>query len=139
MSSRRPTVLLVEDNFTLQNALAGCLARWGFRVVSFDCGREAFTWLNEHIPDLAILDMMLPKVSGFTLARTIKDRTAERAPVIMISANTSLAHRHYAFASGADRFLTKPFTLADLEETIRQLHETDARGTSAHRSLLASA
>lgn len=139
MSSRRPTVLLVEDNLTLQNALAGCLARWEFRVVTFDCGREALAWLDQHKPDLAILDMMLPKVSGFTLARSIKDRTAERTPVIMISANTSLAHRHYAFASGADRFLTKPFTLADLEDTIRQLHVMDAPRTSTHRPFLASA
>jgi DNA-binding response OmpR family regulator len=103
------TVLLAEDDALLRETLAEILTRRNYAVVSVRSGTEAIAAAAEHLPDLAILDMMLPGESGFHVAGVIKDLSAGRVPVIMISGNTSAAHRDYALAAGVDTFLAKPF------------------------------
>lgn len=113
------TILLVEDDPDMRDAFEFTLRRLGHNVVSFECGDEAFAWLQQDLPEVAVLDMMLPRTSGFMLAQTIKERSGGSVPVIMMSGNTSPAHRDYAFASGADKFLAKPFSTTALLESIR--------------------
>jgi len=117
----RPTILLVEDEPSLLEALEYTLRRHGYDVIAVGDGHEACGWLAKELPDLAIVDMMIPGASGFTVTGLIKDRSDERVPVIMMSGNTAAAHRDYAFASGADVFLAKPFMPAALMDSIRSL------------------
>ena len=103
------TVLLAEDEADLRDVLATALRQHGYQVIALDAGDTAIGWAADHLPDLAVVDMMLPGQSGFRVAEVIKELSAGRVPVIMISGNTSAAHRDYAFASGVDAFLPKPF------------------------------
>ena len=103
------TVLLAEDEADLRELLATALRQHGYQVVAVDAGDAAIGWAADRLPDLAVVDMMLPGQSGFRVAEVIKELSAGRVPVIMISGNTSAAHRDYAFAAGVDTFLPKPF------------------------------
>jgi DNA-binding response OmpR family regulator len=115
------TVLLAEDEALLRETLAALLAQHGYEVVAVGSGTEAVAAAADRMPDLAILDMMLPGESGFHVTRVVKDLSAGRVPVIMMSGNTSAAHRDYALASGVDSFLAKPFDPARLLELIDSL------------------
>jgi len=115
------TVLLAEDEADLRDLLATALRQHGYHVVAVDAGDTAIGWAADHLPDLAVLDMMLPGHSGFRVAEVIKELSAGRVPVIMISGNTSAAHRDYAFASGVDTFLPKPFDPERLAEVADSL------------------
>src|SRR5262245_31025438 len=94
------TVLLAEDKTSLRDTLATALSRHGFEVVAVGFGTDAITAASGRLPDLAVLDMLLPGESGFQVARFVKDLSADRVPVIMISGHVSAAHRDYALASG---------------------------------------
>lgn len=120
MDSAR-TVLLAEDEATLRDTLAVALADRGYEVVAVGCGAEAAAAAADRLPDLVVVDMLLPGESGFQVAQVVKDLSAGRVPVIMISGNTSPAHRDYALASGVDAFLPKPFdpdALLDLADAL---------------------
>jgi DNA-binding response OmpR family regulator len=103
------TVLLAEDEAELRDLLAATLRQHGYHVVAVDGGDAAIGRASEQTPDLVVVDMMLPGESGFRVAAVVKELSAGRVPVIMISGNTSAAHRDYAFAAGVDTFLPKPF------------------------------
>jgi DNA-binding response OmpR family regulator len=120
MASQK-TVLLVEDDLQFREALALVLHRRGYRVLSAPNGQEAFTLVAEQFPDIAILDMMLPGPSGFQITQRLKDQSEGRIIVIMISGNSSAAHRDYAIVTGVDRFLAKPFSPAKVLEIVEEL------------------
>jgi DNA-binding response OmpR family regulator len=103
------TVLLAEDEAILRDTLAVALAHHGYEVVAIGTGTEAIAAAADRLPDLAIIDMLLPGESGFQVTGVVKDLSAGRVPVIMMSGNTSAAHRDYALAAGVDAFLPKPF------------------------------
>lgn len=115
------TVLLVDDELGLLEAMAFALRRHGFQVVTGDDGAAAAEIVRTRLPDLAIVDMMLPGTSGFQVAQLVKARSDGRVPVLMISGNHSPAHRDYAAAVGIDAFLPKPFALAALTRTADRL------------------
>jgi DNA-binding response OmpR family regulator len=102
------TVLLAEDDEAQREALANLLTRHGCDVVAVGSGTEAVALASYRLPELAVLDMLLPGDSGFQVARALKDLSAGRVPVIMISGHTSAAHRDYALSVGVDAFLAKP-------------------------------
>jgi DNA-binding response OmpR family regulator len=115
------TILVVEDDPAVREAVSTALTRKGYTVVTADDGADAIRLVMDQPPDLAVVDMMLPGASGFQVALAVKDATDGRVPVVMVSANSSDAHQDYAFASGADRFLAKPFALGKLIETVLAL------------------
>jgi DNA-binding response OmpR family regulator len=115
------TVLLVEDDSLLLEALALTLHRRGYQVLSASDGEKAAALIAEQIPDIAVFDMMLPGQSGFQLASLLVERSDGRVPIVMMSANSSAAHRDYAFAAGVDRFLIKPFATGKLVEAVETL------------------
>lgn len=108
------TILLVEDDPDLRDAMEQALERSGFAVQAVGDAFDAETALNSGLPCLVITDMMLPGASGFSIIRSVAERSEGQIPVLMISGNTSSAHRDYALAAGANGFLAKPFDLDDL-------------------------
>ncbi len=111
------TVLVVDDDEMILQLLAQILEGKRYRVISARGGREALAKVREHVPDLVILDGMLPEIHGFEICRQLK--TSERfrhIPVMMISA----VHTGWRFAAdvkekyGADEYLEKPFEAAEL-------------------------
>ena len=108
------TILLVEDETDLRDAMAMVMRRHGYEVLAAADAVEAEEYLSHGLPDLLIADMMLPGASGFHVVRLVEEQSEGRVPVVMISANSSRPHRDYALAAGASAFLAKPFALAEL-------------------------
>ncbi len=116
------TVLIVEDEPDLRDALASALLRRGYTVATAGDADTAYDRLGDGLPALVVTDMMLPGASGFEVIRSLKGRPGgDRVPVIMVSENPSKPHRDYALAAGADRFLAKPFALNTLVQAAEEL------------------
>lgn len=115
------TVLVVDDQPDLLDAMALHLRRRGYEVVTRNDGQEALDALEADLPDVAVIDMLLPGVSGFVVAQAVKEKSDGQVPVLMISGNMSAAHLDYAFAAGADRFLAKPFAPQKFAAVVEEL------------------
>lgn len=116
--SRAHTVLVVEDDPDLRDALEQLLHRKGYRVVATGDGVRAVELAAQHRVDVALVDLLIPGQSGFRVATELKVRHGDGVRVVVMSGNTSAAHQNYALASGAELFLPKPFTSTQLFDTV---------------------
>lgn len=116
----KPLILVVEDEAALQKLIAYNLQAAGFEVAQAFDGEEALTLLAERAPDLVIIDWMIPRLSGLELLRRIRRRPElSRVPVIMLTARAEEQDRLRGLDSGADDYVTKPFSPAELIARIR--------------------
>jgi two-component system, OmpR family, phosphate regulon response regulator PhoB len=116
----KPYVLIVEDEAPLQQLLAYNLERAGFSVGQAYDGDEAQTMIAERTPDLVVLDWMLPFVSGLELCRQLRRRPATaHLPIIMLTARGEEPDRLRGLDTGADDYVTKPFSVDELIARIR--------------------
>ena len=106
-------ILLVEDDPHLAKGLRFNLEREGYEIFLVDNGVSALDQLREKDFDLIILDLMLPKMGGLEVARTIRE-TNIRFPILMLTAKSSKKDREIGLDAGADDYLTKPFHLPEL-------------------------
>ena len=113
------TILVVEDETTLRETLADALEVEGFRVVAAADGREALTRFRAERPDLVLLDLMLPELSGIEVCRII--RAESGVPIVMLTAKDSELDKVVGLELGADDYVTKPFSLRELSARIRAL------------------
>jgi DNA-binding response OmpR family regulator len=113
------TILVVDDEPILRETLAEALDADGFRVVTAADGREALSRFREHQPDLVVLDLMLPELSGIEVCRII--RAESGVPIVMLTAKTSELDKVVGLELGADDYVTKPFSLRELSARIRAL------------------
>ena len=115
-----PLILIVEDEPPLQKLLAYNLGAAGFDVVQAYDGEEALTLIDERPPDLVLLDWMLPQISGLEICRRLRRRPATAAlPVIMLTARGDEPDRLRGLETGADDFIAKPFSPAELIARVR--------------------
>jgi two-component system, OmpR family, phosphate regulon response regulator PhoB len=121
-SMSKPLVLVVEDEAALVTMLRYNLEKQGFRVEEAADGQEALTLIAETRPDLVLLDWMLPAMSGLEVCRQIRRRPATRdLPVIMVTARTEDQDAVRGLNTGADDYITKPFSIDALLARIRAL------------------
>jgi two-component system, OmpR family, response regulator RegX3 len=113
----QPVILVVEDERSFVDALTVGLEREGFSVVVAFDGAEALTRFDEHQPDLVLLDLMLPKLSGIDVCRAI--RLTSRTPVIMVTAKSSEIDTVVGLEVGADDYIAKPYRLREVVARIR--------------------
>jgi DNA-binding response OmpR family regulator len=113
------TILVVEDETTLRETLADALETEGFHVVQAGDGREALTRFRADHPDLVLLDLMLPELSGIEVCRII--RAESGVPIVMLTAKDSELDKVVGLELGADDYVTKPFSLRELSARIRAL------------------
>jgi len=113
------TILVVDDEPILRETLAEALAADGFRVVTAADGREALARFREERPDLVVLDLMLPELSGIEVCRIIRQESG--VPVLMLTAKSSELDKVLGLELGADDYVTKPFSLRELTARIRAL------------------
>lgn len=121
------TVLIVDDEVDIRRLLRRVLQEKGFRVVEADRGLEALRMVKAHLPDLLVLDAMLPEVNGFEIARRIKTSAKYgHIPIVMVSAVYKGARvAEDAKASyGVDAYVEKPFRLADVLKAIESALST---------------
>ncbi|HEY7133215.1 MAG TPA: response regulator transcription factor [Candidatus Limnocylindrales bacterium] len=113
------TILVVEDETTLRETLADALEAEGFQVIQAADGRAALTRFRAAPPDLVLLDLMLPELSGIEVCRII--RAESGVPIVMLTAKDSELDKVVGLELGADDYVTKPFSLRELSARIRAL------------------
>jgi DNA-binding response OmpR family regulator len=106
-------ILYVEDDADLRFVTQDNLGQHGYEVVGCDNGKTALAVFREHSFDLCILDVMLPEMDGFTLAREIR-RENEEVPILFLTAKSLPEDRLAGLRIGADDYLTKPFAMEEL-------------------------
>ncbi len=116
------TILIVEDEADLSELMRYNLEAEGFRIVSAESGDEAVERIRDGVPDLILLDWMLPGLSGIELTRRwrTRDETA-RTPIIMVTARGEEEERVRGLATGADDYIVKPFSMPELVARIQAL------------------
>jgi DNA-binding response OmpR family regulator len=112
-------ILVVEDEPTLRETLAEALEAEGFQVVAAGDGRSALALFRSERPDLVLLDLMLPELSGIEVTRII--RTESSVPIVMLTAKGSEVDKVVGLELGADDYVTKPFSLRELSARIRAI------------------
>ncbi len=106
-------ILYVEDNLSLSFVTSDQLKKRSYQVVSCKDGKEALTTFKEQIFDLCILDVMLPQIDGFELAKKIRQEN-EQIPIIFLSARSMQEDKIEGLKIGGDDYLTKPFDIDEL-------------------------
>ncbi len=113
-------VLIAEDEWGLRDLLVYNLGREGFRTTACDDGETAANAIRNERPDLALLDWMLPRRSGIEVCREVRaNPTTASLPVIMLTARSEVDDRVVALDSGADDYVIKPFSMAELVSRVR--------------------
>ena len=116
----KPLILLVEDEPAQRDVIAYNLVAEGYGVAEAQDGEEALLLVAENPPDLVILDWMMPNLSGIEVCRRLKADPATRAiPVIMLSARLDVPDRVHGLETGADDYVGKPYSVAELMARIR--------------------
>jgi len=115
-------IFVVEDEKPIQELLQYNLEKEGFKVSSSANGEEALETIKEKIPDLILLDWMLPDLSGIKICRYLKqDKTVKNIPVIMLTAKGEEEDKIKGFNTGAEDYMTKPFSFPELLVRIKSL------------------
>src|SRR5688572_27953129 len=118
-------ILVVDDEARVREVVAGYLAREGYRVQTAPEGESARRYLNEFQPDLVVLDVMLPGVSGFDLLQEIRQRGD--LPVILLTARAEEVDRVSGLEMGADDYVVKPFSPRELVARVRSVMRRSAK------------
>jgi DNA-binding response OmpR family regulator len=113
------TILVVDDEAAISEAVRARLSNEGFRVVLAGDGPQALELADTELPDLVVLDLMLPGMDGLEVCRRLQSR--RWVPVLMLTARTEEADKVAGFAVGADDYLTKPFSLRELTVRVRAI------------------
>ena len=120
-AKREPTIMVVDDSVTVRKVTSRVLERNGYKVLLAKDGVDAITQLQEHTPDLMLLDIEMPRMDGFEVATQVRhDQRLKDLPIIMITSRTGQKHRDRAMSIGVNEYLGKPFQEAGLLEAIQQ-------------------
>ncbi|MEH6676847.1 phosphate regulon transcriptional regulator PhoB [Phenylobacterium sp.] len=115
-----PNILVAEDEDSLSTLLNYNLEKEGYAVAVAADGEEALVMVDEKMPDLILLDWMLPKVSGIEVCRRLRARSETRnIPIIMLTARGEETDRIRGLDTGADDYIVKPFSMSELSARIR--------------------
>src|SRR5512142_1910885 len=113
-------ILLVEDEPAIQELLAFNIKQCGYQAIQAENAEAALAQVNRELPDLILLDWMLPGVSGIDLAKRWRaDARTRNIPIIMLTARTEERDKIAGLESGADDYITKPFSPRELMARIR--------------------
>lgn len=116
-----PLVLVVDDSLTVRKITTRLLTREGFRVDSAKDGVDALEKMHDLLPDVVLLDVEMPRMDGFELARVMRaDPRLKAVPIIMITSRTADKHRNHALEIGVDVYLGKPYQEQQLLDHIAE-------------------
>jgi len=124
-----PLVLVADDEEDIRALVAFRLKRAGYEVITASDGEEALLLATTRLPDLAVLDMMMPKATGLEVTRSMRDQEATKhIPVILLTARAQEADVARGFEAGADDYVKKPFSPQDLQTRVQALLDRPAAG-----------
>jgi two-component system response regulator ChvI len=125
-------IAVVDDEANIRETVAFALRREGYEVEMYADGLEASTAFEEKMPDLAILDILMPRMDGLELCRRIR-ATSETVPIIFLTSRDDELDRILGLELGADDYLVKPFSMRELVARVRVLFRRAARRATASR------
>ena len=118
----QPLVLAADDDEDILDLVAFRLERSGYTVLVARDGEEALKLAAKELPDLAVLDVMMPKVDGFEVTRRLRaDEATSRMPIILLTARSQDADVQQGFEAGADDYLRKPFSPDELRARVQAI------------------
>lgn len=127
-------IYVIEDDDNIRNLIKIALESYGYSVCDFENAEDAINAINKELPDLAIFDIMLPGIDGVTAVKLIKeDKAKSSLPVIFLTAKDSEVEKIIGLDSGADDYITKPFSVLELMARIRSILrrcETSTKSTN---------
>ena len=119
---RRLVVLVADDDEDIRSLVSFDLEAEGFEVLQAHDGEAALAVALGRLPDLAVIDVVMPKLDGYEVTRRIRERTAlDRTPVILLTARAQVSDIIRGFHVGADDYVTKPFQPDELRTRVRAL------------------
>ena len=122
MSEHEPLVLVADDDEDIQSLVAFRLERAGYRVVTASDGELALSLALEQSPDLAVLDVMMPRLDGYEVTRRLRQHEATKSmPVILLTARAQEADVERGFEAGADDYIRKPFSPQELRARVQAI------------------
>src|SRR3954454_12903790 len=123
------TILLVDDDSEIVESMRAVLENKGYRIMVARDGNSGLTVAERENPDLIVLDMMMPKKSGFLVLEKLKSRPGGLIPTIMITGNEGSRHRAYAEMLGVRDYIRKPFAMEKLVRAIDRVLGIKPRGS----------
>ena len=125
----RSKILIVEDEYRISNFMSAVLSTNGYDIVTAHTGKESYSMISSHCPDLVILDLGLPDMDGLDIIRAVREWTS--LPIVVVSARMHERDKVEALDAGADDYITKPFGTGELLARIRTaLRHTRSSATS---------
>jgi two-component system, OmpR family, response regulator ChvI len=125
-------IAVVDDEANIRETVAFALRREGYEVETFPDGLDASTAFEEKMPDLAILDILMPRMDGLELCRKMRARS-ETVPIIFLTSRDDEVDRILGLELGADDYLVKPFSMRELVARVRVLFRRAARRATVSR------
>jgi DNA-binding response OmpR family regulator len=117
-----PLVLVADDEEDIRSLVAFRLERAGYEVITAADGEQALRLATTQLPDLIVLDIMMPKATGLEVTRSIREQAATKdIPVILLTARAQEADVTHGFDAGADDYVKKPFSPNDLHARVQAL------------------
>lgn len=129
------TILVVEDEPNIREIVSLYLRRAGFKVVALEDGFQAQEWLSNQLPELIILDLMLPGIDGYQLTTEVRARSD--VPIIMLTSRREEIDRIAGLEMGADDYVVKPFSPQELVSRVRAVfRRTRPKGVQATEKVI---
>ena len=120
MNDRRPLVLVADDDPDIRSLVTLRLERSGYEVVAAGDGEQALAAALERAPDLALLDVMMPKLDGYEVTERLRQEEATRhLPVILLTARVQETDIARGVEAGADDYVKKPFSTSELRDRVQ--------------------
>lgn len=126
MVAQTKSILVIDDNDDIRGLLSLVLQKEGYEVLEAAGGSEALIKINESKPDLILLDVMMPGLSGLEVLATIREsreKKISQVPVIMITAKSTIDDIDAAIELGANSYIVKPFRPANLVEKVSEIFQ----------------
>jgi DNA-binding response OmpR family regulator len=122
VTDHEPLVLVADDDEDIRSLVTFRLERAGYRVVTAPDGERALSLALERSPDLAVLDVMMPRLDGYELTRRLREHEATKSmPVILLTARAQEADVERGFEAGADDYIRKPFSPQELRARVQAI------------------
>ena len=122
VARERPLVLVADDDEDILDLVAFRLELAGYAVIQAGDGEEALKLALDELPDLAVLDLMMPKLDGFELTRRLRaEEATSKMPIILLTARAQDADVQQGFDAGADDYIRKPFSPQELRSRVQAI------------------
>ncbi|MCG9891215.1 MAG: response regulator [Thermosynechococcaceae cyanobacterium MS004] len=116
------TVLIVDDSMTQRQLISKILEQYGLTILVATDGVEAWDQLQHTLPDIVVLDIIMPRMNGYEVCRKIKtDPAMQKVPVVLCSSKAEEFDRYWGMKQGADAYVSKPFQPKELLSIIQKL------------------